>query len=914
MVFGYVLAGAVLFLLVACSSSDGEAPNSNPTFTSGTTISVVEGTTATGYTATATDPDSNDTLSFSISGGADEARFGIDAASGVLSFAAAPEFANPADADGDNVYEVELTVADGRSGTDTLTLLVTVTSNNVAPTFTSSDTVSVTEGSTITGYTATATDGNAGDTLTFSVSGGTDEAQFTIDAASGVLSFATAPDFSMPADANGDNDYEVQLTVDDGRSGTDTLDLVVTVVAQSDFSLEVTFPTANANLGGGVTQTTVTGNVVDTTGAAIELTDISYVAVNGEMALLDLTDPGRWSVQVPVTEGSNTLAVELALTSGTVINSTQELHNFGVYISFGRMELDAANNRLLIIDGFIDGLIGVDLTTDERSVISGGGIGAGTTFSSPRDSALDTPNNRALVVDWQRDALYAVDFATGDRTELSGPGTGAGVVLDGPNAVALDSAGNRAIIIASINNELISVDLASGDRTVLSAVGTGSGPDFNFPEDLVVDTVNDRLLVSDDGLSAIFAVDLATGDRSILSDATTGTGVDLGSPAALSLDAANNRVLVADRGGVLIGVDLTTGNRTEIAETVTTYGINGTRLAGLVTDSASNRALLSDPDVDAIFSVDLASGDLTIFSSSAVGAGGPETLLQSIRGMAHDVTNQRLLLPRSANQSLISANLASGDRSIVSGGGNGTGPELNGPQRLVVDAENNRAVVVSSSGNALIGVDLDSGDRTILSDNASVGSGPLFSTPQDVFVDAASDRAFVLDAALGLFSVDLATGNRSIVSDAATGSGPLWGFADSLDADLATDTGYVTDDGDTALYSVNLTSGDRAVISNNAGIGTGPSISFPNDVRIDTANNRAFIVNRGTFSNLMAIDLASGDRTIVSGSGVGSGQPLWVPYYVDIDPGNNRAFVYDLPTTGIILVELSGGERVLMSK
>ena len=52
-----------------------------------------------------------------------------------------------------------------------------------------------------------ATDDNdaEGDGLTYTISGGADEALFTIDATTGVLAFASAPDFESPGDAGGDN-------------------------------------------------------------------------------------------------------------------------------------------------------------------------------------------------------------------------------------------------------------------------------------------------------------------------------------------------------------------------------------------------------------------------------------------------------------------------------------------------------------------------------------------------------------------------------------------------------------------------------------------------------------------------------------------------------------------------------------
>ena len=58
-------------------------------------------------TITATDADSP-TLTYSIAGGDDAARFAIDAASGALRFVTAPDFEAPADANGDNVGECKV--------------------------------------------------------------------------------------------------------------------------------------------------------------------------------------------------------------------------------------------------------------------------------------------------------------------------------------------------------------------------------------------------------------------------------------------------------------------------------------------------------------------------------------------------------------------------------------------------------------------------------------------------------------------------------------------------------------------------------------------------------------------------------------------------------------------------------------
>ena len=130
-----VLVALTSLLLASCGGGGGgsgggggtppPATNSPPTFTSGQTASVVENTTAA-YQATATDAD-GDALTFTIDGGADAGLFSITAA-GALRFNTAPDFSSPADADRNNIYNVQIRVSDGRANV-TLTVNITVTNS-----------------------------------------------------------------------------------------------------------------------------------------------------------------------------------------------------------------------------------------------------------------------------------------------------------------------------------------------------------------------------------------------------------------------------------------------------------------------------------------------------------------------------------------------------------------------------------------------------------------------------------------------------------------------------------------------------------------------------------------------------------------------------------------------------------------
>lgn len=235
--------------------------NSAPVITSnggGSTasISIAENSTAV-TTVTATDADL-DTLTYSIVGGADQAKFTINSSSGVLAFASGPNFESPTDANTDNQYIVQVQVSDG-TATDTQTITVTVTNvNEFAPVITSNGAgstaaISVAENTTAV-TTVTATDADTGATLTYSIIGGADAAKFTINSSSGALAFVSAPDFETPTDANTDNAYIVQVQVSDGTStDTQTITVTVTDVVDESSALVTSFIVKNT---GGSTLTT----------------------------------------------------------------------------------------------------------------------------------------------------------------------------------------------------------------------------------------------------------------------------------------------------------------------------------------------------------------------------------------------------------------------------------------------------------------------------------------------------------------------------------------------------------------------------------------------------------------------------------------------------------------------------------
>ena len=187
-------------------------------------VSVLEATPSIStnfYTVVASDAE-GDTLSYSLSG-ADAALFTINA-SGQLSFISAPDFEAPADADGDNVYNITVTVSDGTGAgarSDTIDITVGVTNrHDSGPIITSDATGSVLENKLFTTstpvYTATGTPDIATYPITWSLKSGGDASSFNINATTGVVTFAreTTPNYEV-----GGHSYSFTIIATAGPTG-----------------------------------------------------------------------------------------------------------------------------------------------------------------------------------------------------------------------------------------------------------------------------------------------------------------------------------------------------------------------------------------------------------------------------------------------------------------------------------------------------------------------------------------------------------------------------------------------------------------------------------------------------------------------------------------------------------------------
>ncbi len=297
-------------------------------------------------------------------------------------------------------------------------------------------------------------------------------------------------------------------------------------------------------------------------------------------------------------------------------------------------------------------------------------------FSNPRGIALDIVNgrDRALIVD--EIAVIAVDLTTGERTILSDNTTpNINNPFSSLRGITVDTTDgrNRALVVDQTLGSVIAVDLTSGERTVLSNSTT---PDFDnpfsFPVDIVLDAAHNRALVAAFSLNAVIAVDLTTGKRTVLSNNTTPNASNPFSVLrSITLDRDKNRalVLMEDHLDTVVAVDLSSGARTILSNNITPdvdTPFFGPRGITLDTSNSRNRALVVDDNLDAVLIVDLTDGTRKVLSNSTTP--NDNNLLSGPLRIVVDMANgrERALVVDFQLAAVISIDLMSGERTVFS--------------------------------------------------------------------------------------------------------------------------------------------------------------------------------------------------------------------------------------------------------
>ena len=297
------------------------AENRAPVFASRSTErSIPENTPAgrnIGSPITATDAD-GDTLTYTLDG-TDASSFGIVSSTGQLKTSA------PLDYEEKNTYAVTVIAFDGTL-TDTISVAIKLTDidENTPPVFASSSTTrSIPENTPAgvhIGEAVSAKDADAGDTLTYTLSG-TDAASFDIDSTTGQLKTKAALDYETK------NSYSVTVKASDNAL-TDTIRVTIAITDVDEGSgpvfagnrttrfVKENTP-AGQNVGSPVSVTDEDDDTLTYTLSGTDAAAFSIVSTTGQLktlAPLDFEKKNAYTVTVTVSDGGRTDTIAVAIT------------------------------------------------------------------------------------------------------------------------------------------------------------------------------------------------------------------------------------------------------------------------------------------------------------------------------------------------------------------------------------------------------------------------------------------------------------------------------------------------------------------------------------------------------------------------------------------------------------------------
>lgn len=172
-------------------------------------------------------------VAWSVNGGLDQSKFIINTFTGALSFISAPDFENPTDSNGDNIYIVIVRATDTNGNISSQTLTVTVANVVELPpviTGPSGAAGALTSAKSINENTNTITTFIANTAVTWSINGGLDQLRFSINSVTGALTFINSPDFENPSDSDLNNTYIVTIRATDSSGLTANQTLTVTIL------------------------------------------------------------------------------------------------------------------------------------------------------------------------------------------------------------------------------------------------------------------------------------------------------------------------------------------------------------------------------------------------------------------------------------------------------------------------------------------------------------------------------------------------------------------------------------------------------------------------------------------------------------------------------------------------------------
>ena len=445
----------------------------------------------------------------------------------------------------------------------------------------------------------------------------------------------------------------------------------------------------------------------------------------------------------------------------------------------------------------------------------------------------------------------------------------------------------------------------AGGDSVSRQMTLSREPELTDVRSMVLDPTRNRILLADLESGSIVAAPLDGGARVLVSGRHLGSGPALVRPAAITISPQGDAIFVADDElDAIFSISVATGNRSQLTSGEPRFFAPNE----LDFDTVRGKLLLSDEQAG-ILSIDVATGVRQVVSSSQ--SPGPQ--ISYHRGVGFDAARDRILVNDSS--SLFAVNPLTGERTMISNWLDD--PVTRFLEGMSVASSGGVVYLGDEFGNGVVRIDLLTGSRETVTSSGmtlfnypAVGAGQELQYPEDVVFDAASDRLFLVEAEYADPLIEVRpNGDRVIIRNASLGSDINFRSPAGIKYDAVRHVLMTADYIGDFVAEIDPAAGHRTIISGRSD-GRGSIDTDPIDVAFAPASGEHYIVD---FQTKTVYAVAAGGATrIVTSSTTGSGPLLQSPRRVEVDEGGHVAYVLDEQT--IIAVNLENGARqVLLS-
>ncbi len=466
----------------------------------------------------------------------------------------------------------------------------------------------------------------------------------------------------------------------------------------------------------------------------------------------------------------------------------------------------------------------------------------------------------------------------------------------------------------TLSNSIVKVSI---DGVSSSVFFDFIGHDLSNPSSILLDKKNGRLLVASnipriDGKGAIIAIDLITQKHEVLSSELKGSG-NVFSNFLGSMALYKDNIVISDvNNQSLVLVDSNNGDRSTLSSEVLGSGPDLERNLSLTVDSSIDIAYVSSGLSESIIlKVNLLTGDRTVITD--INEGMANSFL-SASGFFFDIENNQLIFHiQSKGTSIL--DFATGSSQII------PNTSLFGKHAL---SFNNMLYRFNQSENSIERIDLDGeGVKTII--NTKQGQNNQITGSFGSVFNSKLQKLFFMDS-IGVMSFDIESKEVSLLSGINSCNCPPLPMGSGQGMTMTKDNKQLLifrKDGleETALLSVNISDGTRAVIS-AYDITSEFNFTNPIDVVIDHEDAYSYVLDSSNHHGdslevkIFQVNMKTGEKTLVSSNATHGGIEFTKPNSLTYQPKDNSLLVIQKTSNKheveIITVNITSGERSLI--